>query len=593
MIRQPRTELLITQYALDLKRELILTIKHVREQLKRFISSNEPEVLALKGKWGVGKTYTWNTILGESKKNDEIGMPKYVYLSLFGLSSLSDVRYSLFEQSISKDLIGEPPSLETFSKNTVSLGQSLGKKCAKYLKFLPQFQTSHGSFESLPFFAVKDTLICIDDLERRSNTLEIRDLLGLITTLKEQKNCKVIILLNDGEDRIEDYEKYREKVVDLELIFEPTPQECADIAFAHSGFIKANLSPLTHLLGIKNIRVLKKIERLYHLISELIQDYHPDIQKQVICSLVLFGWSHYRAGDKDIPTLEYIENLGYKLHGLDSNQDLSAEETLWNSILQKYGYMTTDELNKALIAFVKRGYLIHDEIEKPALILQSQIQAQEATGSFSNAWKVYHDSFNVEQDEVVRTLYDSFKTNVDHISPLNLNGTVILFRELGEHELADELIDLYIGHHGENPDYMNLKNYPFSGDITDETLRLKFEAKNSSLTRRQSPIEVLHRISRNNSWNPEDEDILAAVNAEEFYELFKSESGSDLSDIVNMCLKFGRFQNSNEKQQAISNNSTEALKRIARESKVNELRVRKFGVFLNEESHAENSGATD
>lgn len=37
-----------------------MSIEVVKEQVKKFLSSNAPEVLAIKGDWGVGKTHTYD-----------------------------------------------------------------------------------------------------------------------------------------------------------------------------------------------------------------------------------------------------------------------------------------------------------------------------------------------------------------------------------------------------------------------------------------------------------------------------------------------------------------------------------------------------
>ena len=114
------------------------------------------------------------------------------------------------------------------------------------------------------------TLICIDDLERKGSGLEIKDVLGLVSLLKEQKKCKVVLLLNDGEEGLEDYSKYREKVIDIELKFAPSPEECSSIAYSDDKAIIPKLKELVTNLGIRNIRILKKIERLVELAMPLV-----------------------------------------------------------------------------------------------------------------------------------------------------------------------------------------------------------------------------------------------------------------------------------------------------------------------------------
>ena len=63
-----------------------------------------------------------------------------------------------------------------------------------------------------------------------------------------------------------------------------------------------------------------------------------------------------------------------------------------------------------------------------------------------------------------------------------------------------------------------------------------------------------------------------------YYEIFTQESGEHLSYYVKTCLRFGKYGNASPQQQAISVNATEALRKIAKESAINKLRVSKFGI---------------
>jgi len=69
---------------------------------------------------------------------------------------------------------------------------------------------------------------------------------------------------------------------------------------------------------------------------------------------------------------------------------------------------------------------------------------------------------------------------------------------------------------------------------------------------------------------------------DDYYELFKSEEGRNLSSFVTTCLKFGQFGSASDQQKEIGRRSTEALRRIASESEINKRRVMKFGVVLEE-----------
>jgi hypothetical protein len=557
-----------------------MTLSLVRKELNRFLAEADAEVLALRGKWGVGKTFSWNRILEEANRSGPICRQRYAYLSLFGISSLAELKFSLFEQSIDRQLIGKQPTLATFQDNAAQLSFSLGRKAWRLAISTPYMKSVSPALEAVSFFSVRDTLICLDDLERRSESLSARDVLGLVSLLKEQRNCKIVFLLNDGEDGLEDFEKYREKVVDVELLFDPTAEECAEIAFDSAEPLYQSIGELSQKLDITNIRTLKKIERLVRLVKHKLNNLEPEVVRQIVHSLVLYGWCHYRAGDPSIPPLDYVQKIGYALFGLGEKENISDDKKAWHSRLQNYGYQVTDELDEILARAVKTGYIVDADFDKAAEEKNLQIVAAKATGSFTDAWRTYHDSFDNNQDNVISALHESFKVNAKYITPLNLNGTVQLFRELGEDEKAEELIESFIKARASEPEIFNLSGYPLAGEITDKKVRDAFDKAYEGASIRESPKQVLMRLSDSNGWSHQDEIVLAETTVDEYYELFKTESGDHLTEMVNACLRFGRFSNANERQKQIAENAVKALTRIGKESAINALRVRKFGIEL-------------
>jgi hypothetical protein len=85
--------------------------------------------------------------------------------------------------------------------------------------------------------------------------------------------------------------------------------------------------------------------------------------------------------------------------------------------------------------------------------------------------------------------------------------------------------------------------------------------------------EVLKKIASEGGWGGDDEDYLAACSVEEYYEFFKGEQSDRLQAYVQRALRFGQSANATEKQKAIAEKATAALKRIAAESRINRLRV--------------------
>ena len=80
---------------------------------------------------------------------------------------------------------------------------------------------------------VKDAIVCFDDFERKGKGLRTADVLGVISQLKETKECKIVVILNDdalSEEDKPDFEKYFEKVFDAKIEFAPTAEEFVEIA---------------------------------------------------------------------------------------------------------------------------------------------------------------------------------------------------------------------------------------------------------------------------------------------------------------------------------------------------------------------------
>lgn len=558
----------------------MMSVQVIKDQIFQFLRSSQPEVMAIKGEWGVGKTFSWKKFLKEACDKNILNVERYSYVSLFGINSLDAFKYTIFENVIKKEIIGTDASLETLKSNASSLIESFGRQSYNLFKGAPIVKSFSPAIEAISFLSVNKTLICIDDLERKGNNLEIKDVLGLVSLLKEQKKCKVVLLFNDGEGGLEDYRKYSEKVIDIELTFAPDPKECAEIAYSEKTPNFSRLRELTTNLGIRNIRILKKIERLAILALPLVEEFEPEISDQVLRSLVLYSWSYFSSNSNDeIPPLEFIVSKGYTSLGIGDEQ-VSDQQKKWLTTLQAYNYQLTDELDILLLEAVKTGYFIEEEFKGKAANTNQNVIASKSEDSFSSAWWLYHDTFNDNADDVINCLYNSFKENCKHITPSNLNGTVSLFRELGEDERASEIIDIYIENRREETELFNIEENNFFGDIKDQEIIDKFNSIYNQTVTSETAKQVLDRIAGKNGWHQSDEVVLANTSVDDYYNLFKTESGRHLSSFITTCLRFGQSRNASNQQKEIMSKATEALRRIATESEINKRRVKKFGISL-------------
>lgn len=161
---------------------------------------------------GIGKTFSWNKYLVEARKEDRISGIKYSYVSLFGIKSIEQLKEAIFSNAVSNHHAGEQPNLQTFQNNAKNLVESFSKNSWKFMRDLPYLNYAKPAVDAWSFMSISNYIICIDDLERKGNALEIKEVLGLVSLLKEQKSCKVVLLLNDGTSEVEDYKNIKRKL---------------------------------------------------------------------------------------------------------------------------------------------------------------------------------------------------------------------------------------------------------------------------------------------------------------------------------------------------------------------------------------------
>ena len=149
------------------------------------------------------------------------------------------------------------------------------KKLSELAGALPWVGQAFTKARSLYFSLIQNQIVCIDDLDRKSKNLELKDVLGLISFLREQRRCKVALLLNAEQhgDQKKEFEDLLEKVIETKVVLAPTAAECATIAVPAEDSSSVAFRTHCETLGIRNIRVIKQIERLVRRIDELLIEF--------------------------------------------------------------------------------------------------------------------------------------------------------------------------------------------------------------------------------------------------------------------------------------------------------------------------------
>jgi hypothetical protein len=185
----------------------------------------------------------------------------------------------------------------------------------------------------------------------------------------------------------------------------------------------------------------------------------------------------------------------------------------------------------------------------------------------------------------LRAIRAAFDKSVESISPINLSGTVRLFKELGKPDQAAEIIQYYLSHHGGDKKSYDLENFPFRESVTDPDVVRALNEKFASYQDQRYPRETLVGIAQ--GWSGDELDFLAALPVEAYYDIFRSSDAETRHKAINASLQFDRTVNASDTMKEISRKAKEALRRIGTESSINALRIAKYGVRLDDAPQAE------
>ena len=507
-------------------------------------------------------------------------MPRYAYVSLFGINSLDELKFAIFENVITLSNGVKKADLETLD---AFINSKVGswRKLTRIAQSLPIVKSVMGGDATslVSFMTIRDQIVCIDDLERRGQKLDVSDVLGLISYLREQRNCKLALILNDEQLQDEarkSFERNLEKVVDVSLVYKPTPAESVKIGLPVSDETSKLVGEKCIALGIANIRVIKRIKRLVDEVEPLLKEFDDDVFKITVAALVLFSWSHDQPDEA--PSIEYLLGKTEDKFGLGRETEVSGKEAAWNALLEAYGYLWTDDLDVELIESVRNGFYEPEKLKQRAKELHDRVIATKADDSFDKAWRAYHDSFANNEAEVLDTMYASFMKHYKYITPANLNGTVRLFKDLGRSDQAAEMLKFYVHNRLEDHAFFDLDESAFGSHIDDPDVRAAFKEKSAKVEEKRDFAAMLMQLK--DGWSDEILQQLSTAPIEEYAKVFRSHEGADLRRILSGTFQFDNISNATDRMLEIANRARAALKVIGTESAINARRVRRFGVVI-------------
>lgn len=351
-------------------------------------------VVLINGEWGIGKTFFLKKYSKEKK---------YIYLSMFGLENLQDLKLS-FYYKISK--------FNTFTYKVKKILSGLGFDVFGFGITFPQLETDLNNALKKIISKKKKLTIIIDDFERHSDSLTISDILGFISFLNSYECINVIVVAAESKilsnsENFTTYINFKEKIIEKEYKINDYSKDavetiCSDLLVDDDKDKKIFMEKFENL-EIKNLRTLQKT-------INFINSYYPSNFKYSLLPseqrVVLFYYSL-------IVVNEIVESTkaNYKQKDNNSKNEKKKEEILSSTIINEL--MITKIFN-TLNKENKEKYMIGDLAESDKDIIRSLIGLYLYDESkYLDELKKYVSLYSKEKEQNDKVNNEKNKINVD------------------------------------------------------------------------------------------------------------------------------------------------------------------------------------
>ncbi|MBC9229071.1 KAP family P-loop domain protein [bacterium SPL81] len=482
--------------------------KRLKERLEHNIRYEDiGAAIAITGSWGVGKTFFWKSFLDKQLcderiyKKDNVFNRKYAYVSLFGLESLSDLKTHIYS------------SIESFHSSI---------EIPKWIKSLPsilkdtrvsQFglNASTKIFDSLMFNQVKDAIICFDDFERMSNKLDIKDVMGLANYLKLEKNCQIILILDEDKaegDNKQKYADYKEKLVDETIIINSVEPLIRKNAQDIDDQLINLMIDFADKLEIHNFRFFQKVIKLYRDFRKSLPEVVANSTKEIILVRVLQGYLIH-----EFTNFEYGWN-DCKYYSEQTKESWSDRKKQTYESLQKVSYSFAQddlwflEFKKWFEQCDRVDFYELNKLANSTLISEKNNKSKNYLYNLMDKWR------NLEVNESYCDQIFSLSNAVVGVETLeNLYFYSDLLKKFGRHDLSRELNQRVKENlkHCLNQDAVGTINLAFDSGYNRKNLfhrYLKYWQYHNHDLILPSLFNVMSNYLLSKSWNDRDEVIL-------------------------------------------------------------------------------------
>jgi hypothetical protein len=568
-----------------------MSVKKVEQALYEFAVKKSGSAIVLKGEWGTGKTFIWNKVLKEYRR--DVDKAKYSYVSLFGINSLAELKRSIYEHTVDTIKVGDVSTTQSVLTNLAYLDFSDAKSVVRKglgltgQAKIPYVGSVSSVVDSVQYALVNKTLVCIDDFERRGTSLTARDVLGLVSNLVESKKCSVLLILNEGS-LLEDDEffTYSEKVFDYEVRYSPTLDEAASVVFSSTDEYEHQIVENVKKLKINNIRLIRKVRYFANLVKPYLKDAPLEIIDKTASLIPLAIYARYAGADKVVGIEDLVSFRSSSPFFATEKADFS--EATQPGVRKKievrdffiaYGYNGLDEFTTEIINLINNGFASSDSIESLIESIAFAIDESNKRKQISEVWGVFQHDINVSSDELLRMFEKAIHDSGDMSSPAEIDSIYEIFIAGDAEPRGRALVDFYFDAISKSRGYTHRKE--FARTPNSDYVAEKLEKYLSETTKVYS-LDELGEIFCTQSFSSEVVELLSKFSTDQFHDYFKRLDSTKFVEYANALVALGSRSDFNGLEtvfDVVFKHVFAALKRIHDESPLMSLRLNKFMIY--------------
>jgi hypothetical protein len=427
---------------------------YAKEYLSHFFSSTDiPEfAIMLEGPWGSGKTHFIKSFLEERKKILSLSDIDYIYISLFGVTSVNDIVDQIFSQ-LNPMLSGK---FARFTSNVLFRGAN----------FIGGIFSNNAIADKSDETNLKKLLnnldgkiLIFDDFERCH--MPISEIMGIINGYVEHDKLKVILIAAENEiipEYIDEYRRRKEKLIGKTIRISSDGQEVLDYflnliscASLKSAIIRRKIDILSIVgaTGEQNFRSLRAIlldlDRIFCLLDNKFQETPEAVERTLIYTLAI-GIEN-RRGRLSFEDISDMSRVHTHLHfGVSNNKmtDIHIKAQHLKKTYPSVHWIDPVIPPESLRTLFESG-LVDTEYTNLKILSHPLVAGSTATPAWRQIWDIHGLSRTAYDAARIKLIDDFSKMLLCHPGELlHSIGAVIRLSELGDNVLITENLSDFV-----------------------------------------------------------------------------------------------------------------------------------------------------